>query len=438
MQPVFLTDVLVAAGAGHCAAVRLTGRGRRPARGFGLGEVAVGLFALYAMAQFVLGGDHSLLALRDFAPYGYAWVGLLSGWALRASGPAQRAATARLLVIALYVHLVWVVVATAVPGLTTWLPMLPGGRARLLELRPDFDAAMLGVTASLSLVRFMRGDGRFAGLIAILCLGLAAGMPSRAGLLAACICCVLTLVLTGAAARRQGVVSDRRLLVFAVALCGAALLPMTRAGSKLFASFGLVETSSELGAVGVATMSAREKAWQAVIQYVADTHTRVFGSGYGINFVAESGAYIYLSGVSLVRSPHNYLIGLYARLGLVGVVLFLLVVAAAVRAVVRARSAIGSDDLLLIATIVPAAILTTAMMGVVLESPFGAVPFFWCLGILLAAGWDRPGYETDRPETVSAVAGSTVAVPATTSTVAVPATTSTVAVPATTTLLPTF
>jgi hypothetical protein len=50
----------------------------------------------------------------------------------------------------------------------------------------------------------------------------------------------------------------------------------------------------------------------------------------------------------------------------------------------RARRLTGTDDLVFLAVIVPSMILVEACFGVVLEAPFGAIPFFWFLGILLA------------------------------------------------------
>jgi hypothetical protein len=48
---------------------------------------------------------------------------------------------------------------------------------------------------------------------------------------------------------------------------------------------------------------------------------------------------------------------------------------------------LADEPLLFIAAAVPTSLLVPATFGVILESPFGAVPFFWCVGLLLA--WPR-------------------------------------------------
>jgi hypothetical protein len=42
------------------------------------------------------------------------------------------------------------------------------------------------------------------------------------------------------------------------------------------------------------------------------------------------------------------------------------------------------EPLLFLASVIAMGLLIPATLGVVLESPFGAVPFFWATGILLA------------------------------------------------------
>jgi O-antigen ligase len=84
-----------------------------------------------------------------------------------------------------------------------------------------------------------------------------------------------------------------------------------------------------------------------------------------------------------VRSPHNYLLNTWARLGLVGVGLVLGLMIAALRVarlVARHAPRVRDDDVL--AMLLVASIPVVAFVGVVLESPFGALPYFWALGHL--------------------------------------------------------
>jgi O-antigen ligase len=402
-------------------------------------ELLVALFAGYVLARFAGGGNHSMAALRDLTPYAYSAVALLAGRAYLAAGRRPRAATGRFLSAVTLLHLSWVALVVLIPAIPAVTPALPGSHGlTIFTLRPDFDGAVLGLTAGLRLVRFLRGGRAVNGLIVLVCLGLSASMPSRAGVLAALAAAVTAVALTmcarpetatgaetaagigtAAAATTEigtgdpGGRGQRRrrtavtLLLVAVAALGM-VAPMTTAGSKLLAGFGLQPPSNTLDSAGIGTTHARETAWHAVLGYVDETHSRALGVGFGVNIVNAAGATSALSGSLLVRSPHNYLVGLYARTGLVGVALFLGIVVAAIGAVLTLRRDIADDPLLLAATLAPAAILTSAVMGVVLESPFGAVPFFWSVGVLLGARAERVAQRTAAPATPASVTRASV------------------------------
>lgn len=474
--PLFLTDVLLAAATVHFAVIRLGLPTRRPGGGLdgGLGggpgnrwrdrageagsgrprsgpvpvwELLVALFAGYVLARFAGGGNHSMAALRDLTPYAYSAVALLAGRAYLAAGRRPRAATGRFLSAVTLLHLSWVALVVLIPAIPTVTPALPGSHGlTIFTLRPDFDGAVLGLTAGLRLVRFLRGGRAVNGLIVLVCLGLSASMPSRAGVLAALAAAVTAVALTmcarpatatgaetaagaettagigtaaAAAATTEIGTGDpggrgqrRRLTAVTLLLVAVAALgmvaPMTTAGSKLLAGFGLQPPSNTLDSAGIGTTHARETAWHAVLGYVDETHSRALGVGFGVNIVNAAGATSALSGSLLVRSPHNYLVGLYARTGLVGVALFLGIVVAAIGAVLTLRRDIADDSLLLAATLAPAAILTSAMMGVVLESPFGAVPFFWSVGVLLGARAERVAQRAAAPATLASVTRASV------------------------------
>ena len=85
-----------------------------------------------------------------------------------------------------------------------------------------------------------------------------------------------------------------------------------------------------------------------------------------------------------VRSPHNYLVGSYARLGIFGLmILFSLLAVGAWRSV---RAIADGNSLRLVCGALYPALLTAAVSGVVFESPFGVIPAFWMIGILSNGG----------------------------------------------------
>jgi O-antigen ligase len=120
------------------------------------------------------------------------------------------------------------------------------------------------------------------------------------------------------------------------------------------------------------------------------------GSGFGNDFLEESGTKAFLEGTTYnnVRSPHNWFVGIYARMGVIGLGLIAAVVVQLVFIMWRNRVRIGSDPLLSMCALIILSILPVATLGVVLEAPFGAVPFFWAAGILMTlSGPVRPQHE---------------------------------------------
>jgi O-antigen ligase len=93
-----------------------------------------------------------------------------------------------------------------------------------------------------------------------------------------------------------------------------------------------------------------------------------------------------------VRSPHNVAMTVFARTGLIGLAAWLLVLVTSFVSIVRGALACrrrGDRDAELFGVwliIYLLAMLLIALLGVVLESPFGAAPFFWVIGVGLAWG----------------------------------------------------
>jgi O-antigen ligase len=388
LPPVYPLDVLLGLAvlgallAHRPAAATTTSAGRRTP-----GLIATAYLG-YVLLRFVLGQQHGLTALRDFAPYGYLLAAFLAAAAYHRSSAAQRARTARLLYAALLAHLAWTALATAAPGLVRRLPVLdPSQDLHVLSVRGATDATVVGITAALYLVRFFQqGRGRQLA-IALLSLAVVLGTPARAALVATAVALAIALLvcfgvdLPGAAGR------PRKMLLAAVLpallLAAGALVPQTTAGSKLLAGFGLATAHSDVDEGGILTVRGRLLAWHRVVDYIAVTHSQQIGVGFGPDFLGDAGARAPLGGFDLLRSPHNYLVGTYARLGGIGLLLLLALLAAVVREMLRCRRLLGAEPLVLFAVIYPVAFAVCGMFGVELESPFAAIPFYWCLGVVL-------------------------------------------------------
>jgi hypothetical protein len=68
----------------------------------------------------------------------------------------------------------------------------------------------------------------------------------------------------------------------------------------------------------------------------------------------------------------------------VGVIALALISMGHLRRAVNVDRSTSMDSFTFLVSAVPIALLVPATLGVVLESPFGAVPFYWCIGALLA------------------------------------------------------
>jgi len=405
VSSLYLTDVLVA---GAVARLLLTSQRDAPVRaGFraGVSGLLV-LFLGYVAIRMSLSSTWVLsqVWLRDGVPYLYGVLGLVSGLSVARATPASLERTMTWVWRALIFHLAWVTLVGVVGSATTWetaRPFLAGG---IFAIRPDVDTAILGITGGLLLRRLLLGQGRLRALCGLLVLGVALShAATRAGYIAVLLCLAIGFGLAYAAnhdkgIRRAGIVVAVPLLLVA----GVKTLPSTTAGDRLLATVDSASATTQDANSALGTANARKKVWRGVISWTKQTQSReIFGAGMGVDFLGESNTLQYLEGTVYqnVRSPHDYLIGSFARLGLVGLGLLLLLVLQLVRQIFRFRRRIAKDELLTFAALVTVSLFVVASLGVVLEAPFGAVPFWWAAGVLLALV-RGPGDDVPAPEPV--------------------------------------
>lgn len=390
--PLYLTDILVALALVHVILGRIEDSSnflppaQMPRKG--VGQPILTILLVYSVCRFVAGGHFDAVALRDFAPYLYCVTGFLSAGAIAHATRADRARTMHLMWTALYVHAAWCVLAVLYPTVTAHFPTVGG--LRVFELRDDFDGSVLAVLAGLAFIRWGQGRG-FGYLMVVVGAGfLTVSMTSRAALLAL----GASLLYGSIALWRGSAVTQSRwrlsLVPLAVVVM-AILLPTTFAGSRLVATFGdptAEQRYVDQHASAIGTTDAREKAWSVLASWITDDRERaLIGVGFGPDFLAESGASVELLGSEVaaqdtVRSPHQYFLGSWARLGLLGLIPLIMICLTALRRAWRFEP--DRDELEMLTSLLVTTLLVAAMVGVVLESPFGAVPFFWSVGILAA------------------------------------------------------
>lgn len=393
VAPLFISDVLIALALFH-AFVSAGFRRSRPvtvANAIGVTPLFYAL-SIYVVARLMLSlGQGSLLDwLRDGVPFLYGILAFLSAYSLARNGVENRNYTFRVLRVALTLHLLWSAVISF-SGLSSGFDVLgPLSQAPVFEIRPDIDAALISVAGALYLRELVWGRRRVWNAIGltIAILTVTTTMSTRAGLLSLAITLAATYSFAYAASHQ---IRGRQLgMLFAIPLIvggGLATLPATDVGQRFIASFAPSAVEREdLGANAAGTQRARELTWTEVVSWTNEEPVRaLFGSGFGNNFLEQSGTLAYLEGTSYtgVRSPHNWFVGVYARLGLIGLTMVGAWIMQLVFLLWHHRVTIGGQDLPSLSAAIILAILPVASVGVVLEAPFGAIPFFWATGILM-------------------------------------------------------
>lgn len=397
VSPLFLTDVLLALGLAQWLIARsahgklpLTGlvQRSRPGMILSLFFAYVVVRAVFALAQNVATSDW----IRDSAPFLYSFLAFVSAASVARASDRARMRTLRILVGALTVHLVWATFSiwTGFAGIP-----LPGGAAAVFQIRPDIDMAVLGIGAGTFLLAAFRSRRRFWPVVAVLVsLADVFSLQSRAGLISVVasmfVAYLIFYVSTPSKSGRR--LFSQMLVPIAIAIL-LVVLPQTGAGQRLIATVNSSSavTQAQLSAQG--TENARRLVWSQVVAWTNETPSRqLFGSGFGNDFLTQSGTISFLEGTTYdnVRSPHNYFVGIYARMGLIGLLLAGGVVLSLLITIFRRLRLIATDGVLAMAAMIVVAILPVASLGVVLEAPFGAVPFWWGAGIVLASAPIRP------------------------------------------------
>lgn len=149
--------------------------------------------------------------------------------------------------------------------------------------------------------------------------------------------------------------------------------------------------------------------WQAVLDETIENDPWLgLGFGYDLSarFVREY--YPDAGDEFSTRSPHNVVITIFGRMGLLGLVPFLVVAGVMIQRTIRAARRGPTPETALWCA--AWAILTSACFGVVLEGPMGAVVFWITLGIANAAA-----HESTAPKPVETPAAGAAEIEAATS-----------------------
>jgi O-antigen ligase len=296
---------------------------------------------------------------------------------------------------ALITQLVLVTFAMVFPRVAAAMPTVgpAGPDSQVLSPRADLNCALLAVLAMSSAVRLLRRRGTWLPVVVNLTLivwsiGVALRIASRSGLIALVACFLIVLAVELRPAVRQIWMPMRivvAVMLVTVVAVGAPRLGVFHRLGDTAAALGVGGDATKPVSLATGTAQARIASWKASLRYTNRTPSRqVVGVGFGPDFLHDAGAAAILEGsvYTGVRAPHNYLINTYARLGGVGLLVVIVGIASVLGAAIRMLPRRREFDMTL--TLLFVSLLVVAIFGVILESPFGAVPAFWAAGWLLS------------------------------------------------------
>lgn len=394
-NPLYLTDALL--GLAVIGYVLNRPRHRAEPASVALPSPLLAAFFAYVALRAIwsYGMAPGLELVRDAVPYLYAVIGFFSAAAYARSTAKTRERTMRILWWAITFHVVWMLLIVRTGRSTVGLGPSIGGTP-LFQVRPDIDSALLAIAVGMYFRQIILGANRTWCIIGIAAsIAAVTGLASRAGLVSFAFTLALAFILGFAASGKKPGRRVAMLLAIPVALLAIwVTLPLSTPGQRILATINPASASSAEQQSAIGTQRARETTWSMIIDWTNETPSRaVVGSGFGNNFLEQSGTLDLLQGTTYsgVRSPHNWFVGTYARLGLIGVALAIAVCVQLIATIGRQRRRIGEDPLLSLAALIIVAILPVAFLGVVLEAPFGAVPFWWAAGVILAARTHKAG-----------------------------------------------
>jgi hypothetical protein len=400
--PPFLVDIVLAlllAERGFAAAT-----GRLAYRGVD-SWVALPASLLIAFSALALGfSSLDLDAFRDAAPYLYVILVFLAA-------PLGGRAINGAITFALVFHAGWVTAAELAGGALPFTPVLSGGAAEVFQLRPDVDSAVCGLLAVISLHRALLGRTPIVNLVlAGWGTALVFMIYTRAGLLAFAAQLIVAVAVsparrhilesirpdgtrTGARVvrslhrRRMAVVATLILILPIAAIPAAEAEPVKRL--KVLLELQDPASSPGLEGEAVGTAGARVSAWGRLVEWMTGEPARTIGGvGFGQDYLRDSGAARLLLGPNPPpeaesRHPHSYFLNTWARLGIVGVILTVVLLGAALRlGALLVRKAPTLEEVDVLAISIVASFPVAGAFGVILEAPFGAVPYFWAIGFL--------------------------------------------------------
>ena len=399
LPPLFLTDVLLFSSTILGIIYSRTVPQNRGTATSGVLHYAVTIFTLYACVRAVFSVQEngvSIDLIRDFSPFLYIIVYFLARSTI-AGKYGDGYGIFKFLKLSFLLHLIWVsfsVLSGNIFGFFQGSFLLSAG---IFSVRPDFDSAMISVYVALLLVQLFEKFNIWDFIYLALGIITVTSLQTRAGLISLLTCLFIAMLHLG----KQGKLTlTWTYFLGTILVAFPTVFAFSPAVNRLLVSLGIFnDANAGFEASSFGTITARNLVWQGVLDWTSSNDIRnLFGSGFGINFLVESRTLIFLDDTQLngVRSPHNWFLGIYARLGVFGFLLAALIFVMGLLIALRRIYADEFKDLNKLSALILGALLPVALFGVVLESPFGAIPFYWALGIISSNSLSKIPIDSDK------------------------------------------
>ena len=399
--PVFVGEMVLAVGIlGVCTATVYLRTPLRDEPVMALLAVFVAWGAIRAAPGLAV---HGMDALRDSALWYYGVFAFLVLAAIARSPDLPERLVTQLGRLTPWL-LVWLPVTVVLSPLAEDAPTIPFTTVSVLSHKPGSVAiAALLALASMWLLPGQRSARSRAvwSVVALLAVALLA-TQNRGGLLAVAAGALVGLVFV----HQRAQLAARAVAVMTLGLALAVLLPLKVPLDGLqgrdfsaeqlvanVASLGGQETPGNLGG----TVDGRQELWTRILDRQVDEGRLVDGSGFGQNLAAAVG--IYDDGEESLRNPHNSHLNILARMGLVGLVLWVALWAAWYRRLVsgcRRLATRGSHvrrQIAVLCLAVATATLVASTFDPQLEGPQVAVLLWTVFGVGVAVTSTRAWYD---------------------------------------------
>jgi hypothetical protein len=406
-SPLFVGEMVL--GVGAVAAVVATRYFQVPIRDEPV-LALLGAFVLWGLIRMIPGlGTYHLDAVRDAALWYYCVFAFLIPAALARSPELLDHLVAQLTRLTPWL-LLWLPLGLILAPLSESAPTVPFSTVSVLSHKPGSAAiAAMLVLGCLWLLPDTRTARSRAGwsLMALLVIALAA-TQNRGGLLG---------VIAGGAVglaflHNRAALAARAILVVVVGLGMASLLslkiPMAGVQGREFSASQLVSNVVSLGGkespgnLG-GTVQGRQELWSRILDKQIADGRLVHGSGFGQNLATEVG--VYDDGKDSLRSPHNSHLHIVARMGLVGISLWIALwigwywrLVAGCRRLAR-QGLHFRRQVAVLSLMVTTAVLVSCFFDPQLEGPQVAALLWTAFGIGEAVTTRRPWFAGGSPST---------------------------------------